>query len=410
MSDLSLTVQADLDLIKRETPSQRIIEVCITAPTSRAGAARTGLNLALVLDRSGSMTGHKIGFAKKAADHVLSLLGDIDKVSLVAFDDEVLSLPAAVPVTEEGRRKLKDLVHSIEPGGSTNLSGGWLQGCQQVAEIANKQTINRTLLLTDGLANEGITDMEELGMHARQIHNLGVSTSTFGIGEGFNEHLLELMANQGGGNFYFIETPERIPEIFARELKELTAITAHNVEIEIELPAHVEAQVPGGWKQEQKENRLRIWVGDMASDQTREIYLKLLTPPSESMVSLDINVTVRALGEKEALLEARTRLALRYADSDQVAAAPPNRPLLSRFSEVEVAEAANEALKLERKGKLKEAKLRLKHSLVMAAPYLTEEKAAEYNHLAEKMASGLQEDSRKAAHQNSYNDRKRRTR
>ncbi len=410
MKNLSLTVQADLNLIKKETPTQRILEVCISAPPAEGNTTRTGLNLALVLDRSGSMSGHKLEYAKMAADHVLSLLGKIDQAALVAFDDDVLSLSPSVPVTGEGRAHLRSLLRRVEPGGGTNLAGGWLQGCQFAAEAAAKDAVNRALLLTDGLANVGIVDIEELGMHARQIHNRGISTSTFGVGEGFNEHLLELMANQGGGNFYYIETPQQIPEIFARELKELAAITARNVEIEFELPPHVGVQLPGGWKQEQEGSRLRAWLGDLASGQQREIYLQLLTPPSSEPTSIEIKITVRAVGEMETVFEEKAVLTLRYASAVEIAAATPDRPLMSRFSEVEVAAAANEALKLERRGMAREARHTLMERVAMAAPYLSEEKAEEYRKLAEGFERGLDEGDRKASQYSSYLNRQRRSR
>jgi len=370
MSTFSLSVQTDLNLIKKETPSQRILELNITAPIAQKQEQRPGLNLALVLDRSGSMSGGKIEYVKKAAEHVVSLLQEKDRLALVAYDQDVLSLSPSVPVTEAARSELKTLLRQIEPGGMTNLSGGWLEGCQFVANAATEGLVNRALLLTDGLANVGITDMEMLGHHARQLHNRGVSTSTFGVGNGYNEHLLELMSNQGGGNFYFIGNPQEIPDIFARELSELAAITARTVEVEIELPPHVDAQLLAGWKQEQKGNRLSIWLGDLASGQLRQIYLRLLTPPQGELSALEIQITARARGENEAFYEEKTTLTLRYADAQELQTARPDQSLLSRYTEVEIAEAANEALKLEQRGERKRAGEMLKTALAAAAPYI----------------------------------------
>jgi len=372
MKSISMTIQTDLELIKKETPTQRVLEISITAPTAAPRITRPSLNLAMVLDRSGSMSGEKIEFAKKAADHVLSMLQESDKAALVAFDDQVLSLSPSQAVTDEGRLWLRDQLSRLKPGGQTNLSGGWLQGCQLVAGASRDGVINRTLLLTDGLANVGITDMEELGFHAREIHNRGVSTSTFGIGGGFNEHLLELMANQGGGNFYYIASPNQIPEIFARELSELTSITARNLEIDIEFPPQVDAQLLGGWKHVMEANHLRIWAGDLASEQKREIYIQLLTPPFNQLPTLPITVTARGMEENGALLEGKSSLTLKYASSEEIAAAKVDPVLMSRFSEVKIASDANEALKLEREGKTQEARRTLMESLLMNQSYISE--------------------------------------
>lgn len=410
MNKFLLSTQADLDLIQKETPSQRILEISITAPLAQEHLERPSLNLALVLDRSGSMSGAKIEYAKKAAKHVISLLQEKDKLALVAYDQEVLSLSPSVQVTEAARSELKALLARIEPGGMTNLSGGWLQGCQFVATVVAQGLVNRALLLTDGLANVGITDMETLGSHARELHNRGISTSTFGVGEDYNEHLLELMSNQGGGNFYFIADPQNIPDIFARELSELAAITARAVEVEIELPPHVDAHLLAGWKQQREDNLLKVWLGDLASGQIRQIYLRLLTPPLEALHTLEIRVTARAKGEDEALFyEKKTTQTLRYTDPQEIQATRPDRSLLSRYSEVEVAEAANEALKLEKTGLREDARQILNQALATAAPYLSSEKSAEYQNQADRIKEGLSAEQQKSLHYRSYQDRQRRS-
>ena len=139
------------------------------------------------------------------------------------------------------------------------------------------------MLLTDGLANVGITDLEELGIHASQLLARGVATSTFGVGYGFNEHLLEHMSNQGGGNFYYIDSPLTISRIFEDEFLELVSVTAKDVKVTLEIPAGVSAQVMGNWRSDLKENQLVLWLGDISASQRRELYLKLLTPPSREL-------------------------------------------------------------------------------------------------------------------------------
>ncbi|MCC6146798.1 MAG: VWA domain-containing protein [Anaerolineaceae bacterium] len=409
MSSFSLSAQVDLDLIQKDMPAQRILEVVVDAPQVQKKTDRPGLNLALALDRSGSMSGEKLEFVKKAAGHVVNLLTEKDRLALVTYDNEVQSLSPSVAVTEAARAELHQLLRRVEPGGMTNLSGGWLQSCQFAASAAAPGLVNRSLLLTDGLANVGITDMEELGMHARQLHNRGIATSTFGVGQGYNEHLLELMANQGGGNFYYIADPQEIPRIFARELGELTAITARAVELEIELPPHTDAKLLGGWKQELDKGRLTVWLGDMASGQRREIYIQLLTPPEIDQPSLEIRLAVHARGENEEVLEEKTHLTLRYASPDEIQAAKQDELILHRFSEVQIAEAANEALKLERKGERERARQVLYQGLAAAAPHITAEQMVDYQQLAERMQRGLEENERKKQHYWNYQNRQRRS-
>ncbi|MFN8566275.1 MAG: VWA domain-containing protein [Kouleothrix sp.] len=110
----------------------------------------------------------------------------------------------------------------------TDISGGWLTGCREVAAYQAVEGIHRALLLTDGLANRGIIDIEELAQYARELRRRGVATSTFGVGLDFNEQLLEALAEQGG-HFYYIERPEQIPTVFRRELGELLTVVTRGV-------------------------------------------------------------------------------------------------------------------------------------------------------------------------------------
>ncbi len=400
---LTFEMVTDLDLIAEEVPSQRILRLTVCAPKASKGQERPNLNLGLVIDRSGSMSGEKLEYVKEAALHVIDLLQEQDRVALVTFDDNVEVVSPSVSGKEHAWAEFKRKIREIQSGNTTNLSGGWLQGCQQVAEVTSEGQLARVLLLTDGLANVGITDMEELGQHARQLNNKGISTSTFGVGEGFNEHLLEHMANQGGGNFHFIEHPRSIPTIFLQELKEMAAVTARGVEFILAIPNGVDAQVLGGWKQELRQDKLVISVGDLAASQRRDVFVKLLVPQAGSHNKIKIVGEVLAKAEKEEIMSRQIELVLHYVPKNQVLAAAPRVDVMEQFSGVAVAEAANEALKLERNGQPDAAGVLLENSLRENAAYMPAPVASQYQSMAERLKHGMDEHDRKTSHQASYN-------
>ena len=91
------------------------------------------------------------------------------------------------------------------------------------------------------------------------------------------------MANHGSGNFYYIANPSEIPSIFAREFKELSAVTARNVQVTITIPEHAAVEVLGGWRHTLEGNHLQLFLGDLAAGRDQEVYLKLLFPPSDTL-------------------------------------------------------------------------------------------------------------------------------
>lgn len=196
-------------------------------------SARRNLNLSLVIDRSGSMAGASLHHALKAAESVVDQLEPNDTLSVVVYDDAVDTPVAPQPVTDKA--VLKTAIRKVRAGGITNLSGGWLKGCEYVKTHLDPQKINRVLLLTDGHANMGIQDPNILTTTSGQKAEEGVSTTTLGFGQGFNEDLLIGMARAAKGNFYFIQSIDEASEVFSIELDTLRAVVGQNLVLTLEL-------------------------------------------------------------------------------------------------------------------------------------------------------------------------------
>ncbi|WP_414514773.1 vWA domain-containing protein [Nostoc sp. PCC 9305] len=208
-------------------------DILLRFRTDIAKSPRRNLNLSLVIDRSGSMAGAPLHHALKAAESVVDRLEPDDILSVVVYDDEVDSVVPPQAVTNKAA--LKNSIRKVRAGGITNLSGGWLKGCEHVKTRLDPQKINRVLLLTDGHANMGIQDPKILTATAGQKAEEGIITTTLGFAQGFNEDLLIGMARAATGNFYFIQSIDEATEVFSIELDSLRAVVGQNLKVTLEL-------------------------------------------------------------------------------------------------------------------------------------------------------------------------------
>lgn len=201
---------------------------------------RRPINLSLVIDCSGSMAGLPMKYALHAASAIIDQLTPDDYLSIVTYDDHVTVLCDAARVTRPA--DLKASLKRVRAGGLTNLSGGWLKGCELVARHASSDSVNRVLLLTDGLANVGITQSKVLIQTAAQKAEQGICTTTLGFGHGFDEDLLIGMARASSGNFYYIQSYDEAADVFSLELDSLKSLAAQNLQVNIHALSGVQIQ------------------------------------------------------------------------------------------------------------------------------------------------------------------------
>ncbi len=399
-TEMVFELNTDKSVVVENGSSQRVVELRIKAPLKESVGTKIPLNLALVIDRSGSMNGVKLDFARRAALHVIDLLDESDRLALVAYDDEVNRIFPSVRLTPENRADLRKAVQGITSGGSTNLSGGWLTGCQEIAETQVENGLNRALLLTDGLANVGIVDPVELGYHASQLMERGISTTTLGIGMDFDHFLLENMADKGGGNYYFIEDAPSITAIFQKELSELLDITARAVEIVVRNPSGTRVQVCGGWQSRVDDSGTHIQLGDLASAQEKRVYLRFDVSADASGKPVVLPVLVRARGEQDQLFESTAGLEFACVSNTEEADASVDEALMQRFVVIDTADAAHEALIMEREGRRSQARDLLRRRTQVNSPYLSRNDVSSYEALSQRMEHGMDEFDRKSSHYN----------
>ena len=204
----------------------------IRAGVGRAGA-RLPLNISLVLDRSGSMEGEPLEYAKRACAYVVDLLEPDDILSVITFEE---GADVIMPARRVANKALvKDYINRIYTGNTTNLYEGLMTACQQVASVKTANTLNRVLLLTDGEPTAGTRDFASIVGQAAEQKSRGITVTALGFGPDYNEELMAGIARRSGGNYYYIARPELIPEVFRRELDTLMKITARNLRLRLAL-------------------------------------------------------------------------------------------------------------------------------------------------------------------------------
>jgi len=290
---LHLAAGLDRALAWREGGSVRhlVAELWAETPTA-APRDLPALNLAIVIDVSGSMAGEKLEAARKAAADLSEGLRPIDRLTLIAFANEAELLLDARSMDETGRAAAQSAVARLATRGMTNLSAGWLLGAEHlaIAMEAEPQAAHRLLLLSDGQANQGITDPTELARHAGELLARGIITSAVGIGDGYDEALLGGMADAGGGQLHDVAHASEIGEVVLGELRDGRAAVLERVRLRITVPASIRAEVIGPWSHSFLPGTLDVTCGTLLPGQTRRIVVRLHCPPGIAGETLRLGV------------------------------------------------------------------------------------------------------------------------
>lgn len=361
LPEARLDVRTDRRLIRAHGRSERFLLVDVVAPTVAADPSRRRppVNLGFVLDRSGSMGGqNKIGLAKQAALEAIGRLDAPDRFAVVMYDNEIDVVVGSTVASGEARTLATSRLRSVDARGSTDLHGGWLAGCEQVASGLQADGVNRVLLLTDGLANVGVTDPAELTRMAGDLRHRGVSTSTFGVGTDFDEALLQSMADAGGGHFYFIGDVAQMRDHITSEVGETLEVVARNVVLELTVPESVRIEALSPFRLEQRGGRVHVFLGDMVSGQVLSIALRVTFDFGE--VGREIGALVHVTDRDGAFARVRPALdgvavAWAYADHAANDAQPRDREVDRVVARLFAERAKQEAVRLNREGRFQEA-------------------------------------------------------
>jgi Ca-activated chloride channel family protein len=320
------------------------------------GGTRPPLNLAVVIDRSGSMRGEKIAHAKRAATQLVDELQPSDRLSIISYASDVSVDISSVEASQAAKARMRAAIRQIYSGGGTNISGGYTRGFQEVRKWKGEDTVNRVVLLSDGQATVGVTHRGTLENMARTNLQQGVSLTTMGVGLDYNEDLMAGMADQGSGNYYFIDAPDSVVSIFKSEFDGLAKTIAKNTSLVISLAEGVELEKLFGFSHERSNKQVMVSLAEFQSGESKNILLKLkaragATGPSPIM---DVDLSYQDVTD-DAPKNQRVELASVATDDIEKTKSEVNVDVISRVQQVEVAESLNDAMAAYKRGEKEQA-------------------------------------------------------
>lgn len=266
------------------------------------------LNISLCIDVSGSMEGNlkqnleynfllnnnlkeinffknKLEMVKDASCNAINIMKDGDIVSVVAFETNAQVIVNPTVLTKDNRNEIKDKIKKLIARGGTDINNGWLKSVELVAQNIDKEKINRVILLSDGQTINGEKNTDVIANNVRVLSSKSISTSTFGVGEDFNEDLLLKMSKNGNGNFYFIAEDNNFDQMFSEEFTGLSNIVATEIKLKLELTKKVTLKEE--FNELKKENDFYL-IQDLTSKSNLSILFDLNTEllPKTNSVNL----------------------------------------------------------------------------------------------------------------------------
>jgi Ca-activated chloride channel family protein len=348
--------------IAKNSRGETFLFAQVAAAEDKAGAASavSPMNLALVIDRSGSMKGDRIANAMNAAVGAIERLRDGDSVTVVAFDSSAQVVVPPTRVSSSTRASMEAAVRNIRLGGDTCISCGMLEGMQQLAQTSlSGDRVNRMILLSDGATNSGIKDVPGLRAMANRMTSKGVTISTIGVDVDFDEKVMAALAAEGNGRHYFVANASGLPAVFSQEFDDILASVAKEAELSIELAPGVEVAEVFDRSFRREGSKIIVPFGTFSAKQEKTVLVKLRVPADRegTQAVADVKLAYRDLVKKsDGSCGGNLSLAIRSDGTEQRELDPF---VAARVERSRTASTLTEANKLFEAGRIGEARAKL---------------------------------------------------
>lgn len=318
-------------------------------------ADRTPANIAIVLDRSGSMNGEKLIRAKEAATLAVELLDENDILSIIGYDTTVEILVPATKVSD--KQAIKRAIANLRADGSTALFAGVSKGAAEVRKFLDNERVNRVILLSDGQANRGPSSPSALGKLGSSLGKEGMSVTTIGLGTGYNEDLMTQLAGYSDGNHAFVKNAEDLARIFKYEFGDVLSVVAQDVTITIELDSQVKPIRLLGREGDITGNTISTRMNQLYSEQEKYVLIEVELPngkPDETKDIANVEVNYQNMASKKADA-LKDRVQVTYSTVKEDIRQAINQDVIKEATKQVANEFHKKAVQLRDEGKLKEA-------------------------------------------------------
>jgi Ca-activated chloride channel family protein len=349
-------------LVQAGKAQTAFLKVSLSGLALPSNTARLPVNVAIVIDRSGSMSGEKMQQARQAATYAVNALLPDDIVSVVAFDHVVEVITPATRATDKAA--ITQAISRIDARGSTAIFAGTSKGAHEVRKFLDQTRVNRVILLSDGLANVGPSSPSDLGQLGSALAREGISVTTIGLGLGYNEDLMTQLAGFSDGNHAFVANASDLVRVFKMELGDVTSVVAQDVDIIIKLAHGTRPVRVLGRSAEIVGSTIRTRMNQLGSEQEKFILLEVEVPAGTAGKSLniaDVDIAYLNTGSKRRDTVSR-HVAVNYSDSAEKIATATDKKVMKSAVEQVANQLNKQALQLQDEGKTEEARRLLNDS------------------------------------------------